>query len=133
MWPVNQLGYCKNNEAGREVTAVRVVPTCLYPVCTPFTCVMGLLLGLFCEFRWLKISFWARGIQECTRFPSTHSRAASLINEHMVKTFRKYTRFFSKQIFLYAVSLIVTILNNVYPAPNIFAFKTRTHFVIRIC
>lgn len=59
---------------------------------------------------------------------TSQDRAVCLIN-----TFRTFTRPFLKQLFLYALLLLVKLLNKVYVAPNIFAFKRRTHFVIQIC
>lgn len=89
---------CKSNKAGREDF------TAFAAVCVAFTGIAGLLLALFCQCQWLSISFKVHGIQDCTRFPPNHSRAASPINEHAAMTFRKnITRL--KAIFLYAVSL----------------------------
>lgn len=90
--PANQLGYCKNNLAGREVTAVRV---------DAIVCILSAPLHLDYGFVvWFVLSVLA--IRHLTlrlgqEYTLTTSRAASLINEQMVMTFRKYNRLFSKQ------------------------------------
>lgn len=85
-WPANQLDYCKNKEAGREVTAVGAFIT----FCVPFSCIsFSLLSDSFGYFHSLKIN-----------------KTSDLINVDPVTTFRKYNtlseqRYFPIRCFIY--------------------------------